>query len=182
MYRVICWSLAGIAVVCAAYGDDLPPARFADLTLKILTFDSNLPQRVTKVIKIAVLSSKRYESRATALVAAFEERQTKLVSGYPFTVQVISIDDAQKLRATFNEIRPTCVIALETNEKELRLVSELTREYRVVSITAQKESVNPLSLAFVAERNQVKIYRSDVALSAENVVFPADFLSITRAR
>jgi hypothetical protein len=172
-----------MVLVCTAVrAEDLPPGRFADLTLKILTFDTNLSQRVTNVITVAVVSSKRYDDRAKALAAAFEERRAKTVSAYPFRVEILNIDDVQKFRVAFNDIRPTCVIALELSDEQLRMISELAREHRVISITARKEYVNPLSLAFVAERNQVKIYRSDVALNAENVVFPADFLSITRAR
>src|SRR5687768_15905119 len=177
-------ALAIAMLFCAfsARADDLPPGRFADLTLKILTFDRNLPQRAGNGLTIAIVSSRKNESAARLLVAAFEERRKMTVSGFPFAVQPVSIDDPKAFRSRVNELRPACIITVNPSPDEIKLISALTRELQLISISSNKEHVNPLSLAFVIERNQVKIYRSDVALLAENVAFPPDFLSITRAR
>lgn len=161
-------------------GLTLPPEQIVDLVLKILTYDRNLTGRTDDSIIIGILHAPDSGDSAAILHNSFEQRKDKTVAGLSFSVISVSWEGEGRLESVLGEKRFTCLIVLENFSHNLGKISTLTRKYGILSMSLNKEYVNPLSLALDAEEDRIRIYRSDTALKEENVNFAAQFLKITK--
>lgn len=179
---VVAAMLSSLASGMEARGDEVPEDKFADITLKILTYDKNLDRRVSDTIYIGIVGGDADQARAERLAASFRDRQSRTVSGHEFEPIVLRIDDPATLEAAIEEKGIACLVMVGGEDEDVKRISELSRRHKVLSVTSDKNFVEPLSLALVAERSKVRIYRSDRALEAEQIELASDFLTITRAR
>lgn len=195
--RCAMWLIACAAVLTGlpAHAERVASDRFADVTLKLLSVDANLRTRVKEgpyeVIVLAVTPPKGPCPACDAakdLQASFDRR--RLSTGMPVPLQLKprllltgECSDDPARRGDF--LQPTAatavIVAVDLSPNCMSAVKDLARERKILTITTNKDLVDPLSVAIVSERGQIQIYRSDVALGKEGIRLSPDMIALTRS-
>lgn len=161
--------------------EEIPAAKLADLTLKILTFDRHIKERVTGKIWVAIVASPSTRA-AGELAQAFVERRASLVSGLGFEAVVVDPGDLVAAKGAARDRKLTCLVVFPATGLDVQAISAFARKNGVLSLTPGLGMVGPLSLGLNAEQGKIRMYRSDEALAAEKIQLAGDFLALTQAR
>ncbi len=179
------WALVfAAAVALPARGQRISPDKFADVTLKLLSADANLRVRAPGSLEIAIVAVRPEKGScaaceaATDLLSAFQRRATSGGLELKPRVLVVGKCSADELRAA---APAAAIVAVDFSRECAATLSKLTREKKILTVGTTKEVVDPLSVAVVGERNQVQIYRSDVALPKEGVKLSSEMAALTRS-
>jgi hypothetical protein len=186
------WTLCFLIALAAirADADVISADKFADATLTVLSLDQNRDRRVGghhfNIIVLAPPPSAGKTAcpscdQAIAIKVALDKRRGSTRAGLEFDVE--SIAAPRKCSPGF--LTPSkgtgAIVAVDLPLDCVRNLFSMARQNQILTISTRKDDIEPISIGIVSERNQVVVYRSDVALKAEGVRLAPDFLSLTRS-